>query len=63
MARTLTDKEYAEAKSLIDKHLVPKIEAMVESVNKALKKKNIRVGVELQWYMDSIEEVSNEENR
>lgn len=63
MTKSLTEKEYQSTKKLIDQVLEPKIREMIEATNKILKNKNIQIGAELQWFMDSIQEDSHNDKK
>ena len=56
MPRTLNEKEMKYAKALIDSTVEPAIRKIVDELNAVLKAKNIRVGAELTWMLDSTEE-------
>lgn len=52
--KTISDEKYKEITAFIVKHVEPRINTIVESLNDYFKKKNIRVGVELKWLYDEI---------
>lgn len=62
MAKTITDQKKTDTVKFLESTIVPRIKKMVDQINDTLSKKNIRVGLELTWYMDDTteDEVSNE---
>jgi hypothetical protein len=57
--KTLTEAEYNATIGLISKSIEPKIEEIVATLNKILKRQGIRVGCELKWFLDSTKREKN----
>lgn len=63
MVRTLKDSEMRYAVGVVTKTVEPRVKTLVEELNKFLKSKGIRAGVELQWYFDGISPADNERGK
>lgn len=52
--KTISEPKYQEVTAFIVKHIEPRIDTIIKSLNEYWSKKNIRVGVELKWFFDEI---------
>lgn len=59
-AKTISDAKLKYAVGMVKKQIEPKIKQIVEAFNDLLESRNIRAGLELQWFFDELEDKSNE---
>lgn len=52
MAKTVTGARYSETVKFITKEIEPRIHRMIEQANKLLAKNGVKVGAEIQWFID-----------
>lgn len=50
------DARLQKVKTLIDKSVEPKVSRMVEELNASIAKLGMRVGVEVQWFIEEIKD-------
>ncbi len=55
-ARTATDAETAKVQGLIAKVVEPGIGKLIEQFNETLRSRRLRVGVEIKWFIDGVDE-------
>lgn len=53
--KTISDEKLRYATNLVTRAIEPKIQAMVEELNKMLASRGIRAGADLQWLFDEID--------
>ena len=53
--KTISDEKIKYASNLVTKAIEPKIEVMVEELNKMLALKGIRAGCQIEWLFDEVE--------
>lgn len=63
MARTLTDIEMKTTSAFLDKAVTPKIQKLVDQVNEVLKQKGVRVGADITWVMDGVDDETSKTDR
>lgn len=61
MAKTISDENLKKTSDFIKANVEPRIVKIVEEVNAFFKKKGIRVGAEITWYFDELDESESED--
>lgn len=63
MAKTITDSQRSQTAQLVEQTFVPKVTKLLEALNKFLKVKGIRAGLELTWYFDDISDETEQQGK